>query len=124
MAIISFDPDSVVDYIPEYGGNRDSDDPCVVSLKFVPFSKVQHYTRIASARANGVSDKSKIAEITQSIQKKQFTENVETVAGYYVESREVTDPEEFYDTADTDLVLEVIRAMESHSRLTEGQRKN
>ena len=51
MAIISFDKDMIIDYVPAYGGNRDSDDPCIVRLKFVPYSKVQHYAKLLSARA-------------------------------------------------------------------------
>ncbi|MBI1913034.1 MAG: hypothetical protein HYS21_13690 [Deltaproteobacteria bacterium] len=124
MAIISFDKDAVVDYVPEYGGNRDSQEPCVVRLKFVPYSRVQHYSRLIAARGKGVSDPLKMTELTQQIQKKQFTENVESVEGFYVGAREVAEPEEFYETADTDLVIEIIKAMESHSKLTEGQRKN
>ena len=70
-----------------------------------------------------MNDASKMAEAGQEIQRKQFTENVESISGYSVGSKEVTDPSEFYDTADTELVLEVIRAMESQSKLSEGQRK-
>jgi hypothetical protein len=124
MSIVSFDRDSVVDYIPEYGGNRESADPCVVSLKFVPYSRVQEYSRLLAARTRGVADPVKVAELTQHVQKKQFVENVESVSGYFVGSTKVTSAGEFFDTADTDLVLEVIGAMESASRLTEGQRKN
>lgn len=124
MAIISFDKDSITDYIPEYNGNRESMDPCIVRLKFVPYSRVQEYSRVLSAKTRGVSDASKAAELAHQVQKKQFVENVAAVEGYYVGGREVTDPEEFYSTADTDLVIEVIRAMESHAKLTEGQRKN
>ena len=40
------------------------------------------------------------------------------------ESARVTEPDEFYDTADTELVIEIIRAMESQQLLSEGQRKN
>lgn len=124
MAIISFDRDAVIDYIPEYGGNRESLDPCVVRLKFVPFSRVQHYSRMIAARAKGLLDPQKVTEVSQQVQKNQFVENVESVSGYYVGAREVAEPAEFYETADTDLVVEIIKAMESHSRLTEGQRKN
>ena len=124
MALISFDRDTVVEYIPEYGGNRNSDTPCIVRLKFVPYSRVQHYSRVLAAKAKGAADPSKMAEFAHEVQKKQFTESVESVFGYYVGSKEVTDPQEFYDTADTDLVVEVLRAMESQSRLSEGQRKN
>lgn len=124
MSIVSFDKESVVDYIPEYGGNRESSDPCVVSLRFVPYSRVQEYSRLLAARARGVADPMKVAELSQHVQKRQFVENVENVSGYFVGATKVTNPGEFFDTADTDLVLEVIRAMESTSRLTDGQRKN
>jgi hypothetical protein len=124
MAIVSFDTESVIDYLPEYGGNRDTIDPCVIRLKFVPFSRLQQYSRLLAARTKGVTDSARVSEVSQSIQKKQFTDNVESVSGYFVESREVTDPEGFYETADTELVLEVISAMESHAKLSEGQRKN
>lgn len=124
MAIISFDRDTVIDFVPEYGGNRESAEPCIVRLKFVPYSRVQHYSRLIAAKAKGASDAVKAAEAAQDVQKKQFVENVESISGYFLGGREVKDPEEFYDTADTDLILEVIRAMESQSKLSEGQRKN
>lgn len=124
MAIISFDKESVVDYIPEYSGNRESIDPCVVSLRFVPYSRVQEYSRLLAARTRGVTDPVRVAELTQHIQKKQFIENVEAIRGYYVGERHVSEPGEFFETADTELVIEVIKAMESAALLTEGQRKN
>jgi len=124
MAIVSFDKDAVIDYIPEYAGNRDTEDPCVVRIKFVSYARAQHYARIIAQRAGNTSKPSKINGIAQSVQKKQFVENVESISGYFIGDREVTDPEEFYDTADAELVTEIIRAMESSSRLSEGQRKN
>lgn len=124
MAIISFDREALIDYVPAYGDNRDSEDPCVVRLKFVPFSRIQHYSRLIAARSNGASDPIKTAEIGREVQKRQFVENVVEVENYFVGDRMVKDAGEFYETADTELVIEVIRAMESHSKLTEGQRKN
>ncbi|MFQ5736738.1 MAG: hypothetical protein ACE5GY_07730 [Thermodesulfobacteriota bacterium] len=124
MAIVGFDREMAVDYVPEYNGNRDSLDPCVVRIRFVPYSRVQHYSRLIAARSKGAQDPARVAEITQQVQKKQFVENVEAVYGYYVAEHEVKDPSDFYETADTELVVEIIRAMESTSRLGEGQRKN
>ena len=124
MAIISFDRDALVDYIPAYGGNRESLEPCIVKLRFCPYSRVQHYSRLIAARTKGVNDQLKVTEAGQEVQKKQFVDNVESVSNYFVDGAEVRDPERFYETADTDLVLEIIKAMESHSRLGEGQRKN
>lgn len=124
MAIISFDKEAVVDYVPAYAGNRESADPCVVRLKFCPYSRVQHYSRLIATRAKGAGDNLKLAEVGQEVQKRQFVENVESVANYFVDGVEVRDTERFYETADTDLILEVIKAMESASRLSEGQIKN
>ena len=124
MALISFDKDTVIDYIPTYGGNRDSDNPCIVRMKYIPYSRVQHYGKLLAAKAKNVNDASKVAEAGQEIQRKQFTDSVESISGYSINAREVTTAEELYDTADTDLILELIRAMESQQRLSEGQRKN
>lgn len=122
MAIISFSKDTIIDYVPEYGGNRDSENPCVVRLKFVPYSKVQEYSKIISAKAKG--DMSKAADISREIQKRQFCESVDSVSGFSVDGCEVTTSDEFYEHAPTELVYEIIRAMESSAKLSEGQRKN
>lgn len=124
MALISFDRDTVIDYIPAYGGNRDSENPCIVRMKYIPYSRVQHYGKLLAAKAKNVNDAVKVAEAGQEIQRKQFTESVESISGYSINGREVTTAEELYDTADTDLILELIRAMESQQKLSEGQRKN
>jgi len=125
MAIVSFDKDVLIDYVPAYGGNRDSEDPCVVRLKFVPYSRVQEYSRLLAARAGGATgDAVKTVNLSQSVQKKQFVENVASVSGYYIGEREVSGPEDFYESADTELVTEIIRSMENIHKLSEGQRKN
>lgn len=124
MSIISFDPDVAVDFVPDHGDNRDSDEPCVVSLKFVPYSKVSMYSRMIAAKTKSVTKPEKITEITQGVQRKQFTDSVEAVSGYSVNGKDISEAGEFYDTADTDLIVEIIQAMESSQKLSEGQRKN
>ena len=124
MAIISFDKDALVDFVPEYGKNRGSENPCVVRLRFVPFKRIQHYRQLMDARNKGVLDPGKITENSQTVQRQQFIESVDLVSGYFVGDREVGDPGEFYDTADADLVVEILLAMISNEKLSEGQRKN
>ena len=124
MALISFDKDTVIEYVPAYGNNRESENPCVVRLKFVPYSRVQHYAKLLSAKARNTNDSGKMTEAGQEIQRKQFVENVEGVSGYCIGDREVKDPGEVYDTADMEFVHEIIRAMESQQKLSEGQKKN
>jgi hypothetical protein len=124
MAIISFDPEDIIDYIPEFGDNRDSENPCIVRLKFVSHARVQHYGRIIAAKIKGTTDPVKINQRTEGVQRKQFVENVESVSGYFIKGVEITDPGEVYDTADATLIFELIRAMESASKLSESQVKN
>ncbi len=123
MAIISFDRNFVVDYMPAYAGNRESENPCVVRLKFVPYAKVQEYGRLIAIKVKGAGQE-KLSEIGRDIQRRQFIESVESVSGYYVGANEVTDASEFYNTAPADLIFEVMKAMEDSAKLNEGQRKN
>ncbi len=123
MAIISFDKDALVDYVPAYGNNRENDDPCVVRLRFVPYTKVQEYGRLIAMKAKAAGQE-RLSDIGRDIQKRQFVESVESVSGYYVGAGEVTTAAEFYDTAPAELIYEVIKAMEDSVKLSEGQRKN
>ena len=124
MAIIVFDKDELIDYVPAYGNNRESDDPCIVRLRFVPYSRVQHYARVRAAMSSDATDPEGRVQASQTVQRRQFVESVESISGYRVGDREVTDPGEFYDTAPAAMILEIIMAMEDAQRLTEGQRKN
>lgn len=124
MAIISFSKNALIDYIPEYGGNRESEDPCVARIRHVPLSTVQDYSRLIASRAKGVNDPVKLRETYHEVQKRQFCENVESIINYFIDGREVKDAETFYDTASADLIIEIIKAMESSAKLNEGQRKN
>jgi hypothetical protein len=124
MAIISFDRDAVVDFVPAYGNNRETEKPCVVRLRYVPYSRVQHYSRLLAARTKGLNDHARLTELAHEVQKRQFVESVESVSGYYVNGAEANDPAALYDTAPTELIHEIIRAMEDASRLSEGQLKN
>ncbi len=130
MALISFSRDEVLEYIPE--ADRGSKDPTVVRMKFVPYSVSEHYARIIERKqleaARGVRDADERArlnlQVLRQVQKQEFVENVVSIENYSVSGKAVTDPAEFYDTADGGLVLEIIRAMESAQKLNEGQRKN
>ena len=133
MAIISFDKTKIIEYVPEYGGNRNEprknadgeyEKPCVVRLKFVPYAKVQEYSTLIMSRTAATNDAEQKSEILQSIQRKQFLDSVESISGYIIDDQEVTSPEDFFETADADLIYEVLKAMESSSKLSEGQLKN
>jgi len=120
MAITLYDSKTPLDYIPAFANNRDSDAPCVVRLKYVPYSKMLIYEKIIMTKTKG--DKTKAAEVLPGVQKKQFLDSVESVSGFFIGKREVTDPEEFYEVADFALIVEIIKAMENPIFLKAGLR--
>lgn len=122
--IIGFDKNTPLDFMPAYNNNRKSDKPCIVKLRFVPYSMVQHYSRILQGRLKGVTDDMEAGDIGRKLQREQFLASVISVSGYQMNGEGITDPSIFYDNADTELVIEIVRAMESASKLTAGQIKN
>lgn len=122
MAIVSFDKEKVTEYVP--ASQRGSEDPCVIGVKFVPFGRVKEYASIISTRTKGISDPLRVKEIALEVQKRQFLENIASVKNFFIGDREVTGVEEFYENADAELIYELIQAMESSAKLSEGQKKN
>lgn len=125
MALHLFSPDSIIEYVPEYGKNRESDPPCVIKLKFVPFVKTQEYARLLAARTRhyATSDKSGAIIASQEIQKRQFIENIVSVSGFLVNEKEITTPEELWENAPAGLVYELVSAMEDSQKLRAGLKK-
>ena len=129
MAIISYDKDTIIEYIPEFQGNRDSESPCIVKLKFISYGKTQEFARKIGLRTKGLKNQERIIEISQEIQKEQFIYSVQSIEGYQVigengNPKDVTDAKELYETADNALIEEILKAMEDSQKLTENQRKN
>lgn len=124
MAIISFDPDSYVDYIPEYNDNRKSDDPCIIQIKFVSFGRMEKYRKVLSSKLDGNSSVNEVADASSALQKQQFTESIGEISGFKVGDEAVTDGGRLYEVADKNLIYELIGAMEDQQKLSEGQRKN
>jgi hypothetical protein len=122
MAIVSYDGDEVIEYTPEYMGNRDSDDPCEVGIKFITHGKVQKYSKQIANIAKG--EMKNFAKASETVQKKQFSENVEWIKNFSAGGKEVTEAGEFYEVAPNALITEILQAMEDASKLSEGQLKN
>lgn len=138
MALIGFDRDAEIEFLPEFMGNRASDDPCIITMKFVSYEKVLNYSkqinRKLDAQTKGFRDiTSKKNDIELEIQKKQFTENVVKIENYFVMRKDdsgkeqkvaITSPDEFYELAPSGIIYEIIRAMEDNEKLSDGQVKN
>lgn len=124
MGIASFSRNTVIDYVPAYGGNRKSKEPCVIGLRFASVEKVHEYRRVLAAETRHMRNPEEIAEASQAMQKKEVLENIEFIKGFYVDGQEVTGKEDFYRHASSALIEEIAMAIESSAILTEGQRKN
>ncbi len=124
MGITLFTKGQEIDYVPQYGGNRDSGDPAIVRIKYVPYEMVLAYGRQIAARTRVIKDQTKAIEVTHEIQKKEFIENVISVSGFNAGGSAITTAEDLWDHAPTELINEIILAMEDAAKLSEGQRKN
>ena len=130
MARTGYDDKEVIAWVPP--GEDPDDKPFTVLMTHVGFKMVQAYSkRIGSrvaAQSKGVKDFSKVTEIstrvTVEVQREQFCENVKGIKNFFVNGREITDPAEFFEIADNGTVTEIIEAMESSAKLSEGQIKN
>ena len=130
MARTGYDEKEVIEWVPP--GEELDEKPFTVLMTHVSFKMVQAYakrigTRVA-AQSKGVKDFSKVTEIstrvTVEVQKEQFCEHVKGIRNYSVNGRVITAPEEFFDVADNAYITEIIEAMESSAKLSEGQVKN
>lgn len=134
MGIVSLSKDLVVEFVPEYDGNRevsDDSDKTIIGITPMNHLSVQESVRVLAEKLKGTSsDTAAMAKVSQQVQRKQFLEHVKFVKNYTVLSEEgpvvleSDDVKGLYDTAPDDLIGEIIRAMESHTTLTDGQLKN
>ena len=132
MTLRGFDPNEVIEFIPETDNNALSDNPCVVGVHFVSYAKQLKYSRLITFRTKNVNNVAKAVEATHGVQKKQFMDNVVFINNFEVkingEYKEVGEDRElieyFYDHEDTELIEEIVKTMDSKSKLTEKQVKN
>ncbi|MCK5235479.1 MAG: hypothetical protein KAR06_00725 [Deltaproteobacteria bacterium] len=122
--IQSFEKGAEVRYVPEYGSNRLSKQPCVITLKYVSHARAQEYSRLMASRVKSIHDPEEIAKLGHGLQKEQFLENVVGIEGYALNGEECDSTERFYDTAPPALIKELCRAMEDAFTLSEYQEKN
>ena len=130
MARTGFDPNEVIEWIPP--GEEADKKPFTVLMTHVSYKMVQKYSKMIAARvaaqSKGMRDMARLTEVRtaveEEVQKIQFCENVKGIKNYLIQGREITDAGEFYDKADIADVTEIIQAMESSAKLSEGQVKN
>jgi hypothetical protein len=124
MALIQLDPDKIIDYVPEFD-RANTTDPLIIRCKYVPRKLALEYADIIARSFDGVMDQQKRIQIERACNKDQFCKQVVEIVNYTAEGGgPITDPAEFYDSVDGTLIFEILDAMVTQSKLTEGQRKN
>ena len=134
MGIVSLNKNAVVRYKPSYGGNRSSKEknPTIVGIKPMTHLAIAENTKLISEKLKeGDGSAENYTVVTQEVQKKQFIDNIDFVEnGFRTDDNGdvVPIPEKdialFYESIDDDYLKELVGAMESHTRLSEGQVKN
>jgi len=126
MAKIFHNPDMWVLYCMEE--DRDNtEDPATVEIKPVPHKEVERYSRII---AKDGTDKNLVGQATvmQNVGRKQFEEHLRNPSNFFRldnngEVVEMKTAGDLYDYADTSTINELVKVMESNSKLTAGQKK-
>lgn len=135
MAIISYDKDEVIAYIPTFNGNDKDDNPLIVNLKYIGYGKSLKYEKdttikyIAKSKGKDVSEHTGImTEVISDIQEKQILDNIDSVENYFIfrkgEKVKITDAKIFKTTAPKELISEIALAMQDFNRLSREQVKN
>lgn len=123
MALIRFDKDKIVPYIPIQ--ERREKDPLVVHIKYVPAVVHDEYFMRLGLDLENVMDPEQKAKISQSHDKSMFVKQVAKVENFLGDDgNPIDDIAEFYDSIDYSLRQELLIAMRDQGRLTRGQRKN
>ncbi len=124
MAIISLDPDVIIDFVPEYGGNKETKDPCVVHMRPLTYAQGQVMERSVLSKLTGKYSAAKDNKVRQGEQQAIMLKHIDSLSNYYVGEKLVADAETFFNSADTELLVEVLEALLSNTKLSEGQVKN
>ena len=123
MALIILDPDQIIEYIPV--SQRKEEAPVTICCKYINRAQFLKYTDKIAHRLRGKSDPEERLEIQRECDREQFCRQVVEVRNVTdAAGNEVTDPGEFYDSVDAELIYEIQDALGRQATLTEGQRKN
>lgn len=124
MGLNLYSRDKVIDYVPKWNGNRESDDPFVIKLRFLNYNEivaVQRQIRTASAKAKNQAKKE---DVLLDVQTQMLRDNIVGFENVCVDGQPIETVDQFMDNCIEALVEEIADAMTNITKLTEGERKN
>jgi len=120
--MLDFKKEDWVTYMPAYGGNRDSEDPMTVEIHPLSFGETAKYTDAVHVKQKG---RGHMETNTSKVTRRQLVENVRNPRNVIGISGQVVETSaQLHDDTPTDLVKEIINAIEDITTLSEGEVKN
>ena len=126
MARNNLDSQTVYEYVFKDQRGVDVKDPFYVTTKYLPYSKIEHYTDMAARMINGLPNPKNPEEVMQihnKVKRLTFLETVTGVFNYSVAGEKVEDIPKFHDTLDSADMTELTIAFCNTAKLQEGQKK-
>ena len=127
MAYIGFSKNEVIEYIPKYGGNRDSENPLTLGLKHIPYARVQHYAGTYARDVKRFKDQEdKLVDATTKMTLDVLKEVIHDIKNCFVDGgkTEIKTVEAFFEIGEKGLFDEITKTAESREKLTAEQIKN
>lgn len=120
--MLNFEKEDWVTYMPAYSGNRDSDTPMTVEIHPLSFGETAKYTDAVHVKQKG---RGQVETNTSKVMRRQVVENVRNPLNVIgISGKKVETSAQLHDDTPSDLVKEIINAIEDISILSEGEVKN
>lgn len=129
MALMSFKEDVVVDYVPEFGGNRLHKKKTVIGIKPMNNDGSIDFMDSLTAKLSDCDDDKEKSKVSKEVAKQTFIDHIAFVKNYQVVDKagkviDIKTGAELYIHGSKNLINEISLAAENSSRLSEGQAKN
>ena len=114
-----------IEYVPKWNGNRESDDPFFVKLRFLNQNECLAIQREVRRKVKLAKGPEKKNQVIFEEQEKMLRENI---AGFsenvLIDGRPIGSVKEFLENNIEELMEELADAMVNFNKMTEGERKN
>ena len=129
MALICFNENLEISYVPKYGGNRKSQEQAIIGIKPLNNDGSIEFTRALSIKLEKCEDDIERDLVGKEMARQTFIDHIGKISGcqYMNEKNELTEitaADELYDHGPRGLINEISLAIENSSVLFEGQLKN
>lgn len=129
MAIMSFKQGVIVDFVPEFGGNRQHKKKTVIGIKPLNNNGSIDFMDELTKQLVDCDDVKEKSKVSKEVAKQSFIDHVPYVKNYIVldednKEVEITTGEQLYCDGSRGLINEITFAIENSSTLSEGQLKN